>query len=1240
MAPPLQTRPEPMNSSPHHSKVKVSLILANPIFVAGKFVAGKMEMECRADQGLGIGVMMVELFAVQELTSRDHTATSTFLHSRRLFQGPGLPPSNAVQAYPQPGDPPYPLDYHQARRGISTFLFRIPLPSSAPSSISLGLDLARVRYELCATAGVFWKGEKRLVVCKREIDVAQSYEEDFSRTEPEGVVVGEFGKIWMQGRLVGGVVIAGETACVELQVKNHSTKKNTGLTLALTRSLVLPGLGVGEIPPLQISDVLTTVSFRGPEYIIQPGSEGVACLVFDVPSHARGVRGGLLEGGESEHRTTESLFEVRCVLGITLTMGIGKKDIHLDITVPVVHPAALPDPIEYNPYPSPEIAPMPHILHSPYAYHANPVTSPMTPAFIDPIHNQVWLPPPPSHNPHINDVQHSIPVENIDPHYYFPPSPHDPIPAYIPLRPVSAGPIPNETYMADLGTGPMPPPTSQHLLVPLAEMEPEEGKGERASRVAQHLRLTSRNRSVSPRSHRFPVPAPPAQLSPASAIFSTDQLNISPIRSLPPTPLVLPTAPVPVEKQPVYSPRPFLSPKRSFDGSFPKSERVEELERMAEVVEKTTSDLSSDLPKAALDALDPLNVQPVVDSSPSKVEANPVPVKVESGLLGEVNINKTLPGVPPPTKKAKEKGTSRPNGRTRIDEFFAANAASSPIEAPPPPRGAITPVKLPSKPKSAEFRAQLPQNGHAESGLDALEKRLLAEVGTRKMDLASERRPAWSVVQPIAIPVKDVTPEDPMNDSAISSLTLAGERMALDRDDLELDGAIELDVDHDSDEKTHRAGKSTASAGSRKSKDKGDKVKKKVKKVKDKAKEGEGNLTKAKKKAATKGRVAAWLGEIDPQVPPLEQEVPPSPAVSRKVQQFLPPSAATDVEADSVSAGPVANEPLHTDPAGLNVKSVAGTSAPNPRSSGFVPIGTFKAETLLRPFKALARDATVVEEARRVTDIWASSAPVVSSGSFVPRDVPTSVSSSSREQLIRPDRRASSPSGMIDMLGANHYNMNAGRSHNLKDSPSLSVPQFDSEAKYDVRSARGGRGGRVTAITSIWPGGGVPEKPQTTASAVSGSKPVRSRVADPIVKDALANGNLVDSTPVTPKALPRVSTKAFVTPSAPVNPNLEPKSQDLPVKNPRTLVKSPSVPAIVSSSHAVPTISSTASLARPHISRSPHSYTPKVPPTISEVHLDSGKRAPLKATSSKPVELAFGQARLRDLIKKYQGPTI
>lgn len=65
------------------------------------------------------------------------------------------------------------------------------------------------------------------MVDKRPIDVVEAYPYDdaFMGKVPEATVVGENGKLWMQGKLVGNMIIAGESACLELQVKNHSAKK-------------------------------------------------------------------------------------------------------------------------------------------------------------------------------------------------------------------------------------------------------------------------------------------------------------------------------------------------------------------------------------------------------------------------------------------------------------------------------------------------------------------------------------------------------------------------------------------------------------------------------------------------------------------------------------------------------------------------------------------------------------------------------------------------------------------------------------------------------------------------------------------------------------------------------------------------------------------------------------------------------------------------------------------------------
>ena len=68
-----QSRPEPMNASPHHSKVKVSLTMGNRVFVAGGSIRGQMEVECRADKGLALSVMMVELFAIQGVSATKST---------------------------------------------------------------------------------------------------------------------------------------------------------------------------------------------------------------------------------------------------------------------------------------------------------------------------------------------------------------------------------------------------------------------------------------------------------------------------------------------------------------------------------------------------------------------------------------------------------------------------------------------------------------------------------------------------------------------------------------------------------------------------------------------------------------------------------------------------------------------------------------------------------------------------------------------------------------------------------------------------------------------------------------------------------------------------------------------------------------------------------------------------------------------------------------------------------------
>jgi hypothetical protein len=54
-----------MNATPHHSKIKVSVTLSDPFYIAGDAITGKVELESRADKGLGLGIIMVELIAIE-----------------------------------------------------------------------------------------------------------------------------------------------------------------------------------------------------------------------------------------------------------------------------------------------------------------------------------------------------------------------------------------------------------------------------------------------------------------------------------------------------------------------------------------------------------------------------------------------------------------------------------------------------------------------------------------------------------------------------------------------------------------------------------------------------------------------------------------------------------------------------------------------------------------------------------------------------------------------------------------------------------------------------------------------------------------------------------------------------------------------------------------------------------------------------------------------------------------------
>ena len=789
-------------------------------------------------------------------------------------------------------------------------------------------------------------------------------------------------------------------------------------------------------------------------------------------------------------------------------------------------PEHSPYPYQYTPpivdavVPLPAISPIlpfPDGTQSPYVLPTSPPLQP----FVRQGH--VWLPPPTHFPLPLHGLSAPFPSQD----HYLP----TPVAYNHPPRPSSA----LVASQFDI---------SGQQLLPLdltaqQVAEAEEGKGERASRISHQLHSSSRNRSVSPQSHRFPLPA--SQSSPIAIPTSISFNNLLP---MPSNAALTASSSDPAQPQGiVHSPRPLLSPKQSFSidpvthNSVPKSMRVEELEKMAEELNLRNKDLSSDIP----------NNLPEPKSYPDK----------------------TLPPPPVPTTKPKRQPPSS-TPRHLADVLLDAEKT--------PPTPTLTAI-MPSKQLRTDNRF-----GQGESGLDALERRLLAEVGTRKLDLADRRHHVGAVL-PIGIPQPN-TENEPLHDSAISSLTL---------------------TEHDFDERTQKPTKSSVSGDDRDfhergrgqrlpslppalppETDRGDKRMGRPKKGKKKERESDSDAVKFRK--AAKGRVAAWLGGIDPDV--LPPDTPPIPDTTAPPPERLG-HPMTDV---TPSGSPVQDTP----------------SKPNPRSSGFVPINTLPRHTSFS--RSILESDTTVHQANKATPIVPTARPptdAIIKRSLLPAPV--------AQQTLKTDCAISPPSASQGALSNCKAKLPPQRSSSqtpvAKASPQ--TPGFprrlDPEVKYDIRSARGGRGGQVTAVAAMW------------AKATAQNKDIDSKPKGVLPKERF----ILQTKPNPPPLPPKNAATPFSGPT---------KLIDLSRNPVRPVVKSLSVPAVVSSSHATPTLSSTASLARPPpVSPGHRNFNVRPSPSLPEV--SSNRRSPVKLSGTRSTggDLAFGQARLRDLIKKYQG---
>lgn len=929
------------------------------------------------------------------------------------------------------------------------------------------------------------------------------------------------------------------------------------------------------------------------------------------------------------------------------------KDIVLELPVAVFHPATLPPPApEPYPYPAPDVYSDPYLNHRSSASPPPlPLPGPMPNPYGGRAQSPFYVyPAPPPALPFLpqqvlapSNTQLVIPpYRTYDGQLWFP----SPPPAYVggpyydqypPPRSASANIGAAQASVSPSGLPISGTPDQIHSHLAYQQQgryppQPEQtiGHGARAARISHHLRATSRARSASP----------PAQITP-------------------PTPVAVD----------VVSPKPMPSPK---------------------IVTETQGATDADDPFARsfgrtgtrVRSLSVVKLEEMVARAAAETEAMAGAEKERR----ELAVDKTLPVPPVPSGKPSSSRLNL-NRRAVAQELFRQlgpeqereEEAGADIVPRTPSLSALSLLRPPPRRDSYAL-----SSGDEQSGLDALERRLVEQVGTRKHpalpppDVRSVLEPMSlpglpppPVPVPVPVPGKSMTQEQQdgvgmgatFNESAISSLALAAEDDFGGRNAqanpalLDVGGEAEDEADGedaDADGRTQHQGKGTGASSSsergtykarsrksaksdskEKDKDRGKEKKAKKKGGKRGAKDGDA----ARLKRAAKGRVAEWLGKLEVGEPGPE---PDMSNMGHGLSSPIDPPTGSLIDPDGTTPSPT-NPPVVE-------------SEPNPRSSGFVSVSTLRR------------------------------API----SLPPAPVPTALDSAPPPSSDSTSTSTPCDPPPIAMLAP----VPVRRRY---------PPPSQVEVKYNVKSARGGRGGRVTAVAAIWaeaaratdsgtgPGSGAttprpqhdvaaePRLPPKANAAQSKAAAPNKRLSTPVPVRHMTS--IVDADPVRvvppgPARTPRPRQQqqllqhqqhsAVVATATKGEGALRPPRARFGLG--AAAAATPSSPAL-SSSIAIPVLSSTASLARPPLTTttSTASSTSELPPpamrdgpppsTQSHPHPQpqtslvppaAGQRVPPivngggaggGAGGGFKAEFAFGQARLRDLIKRYQGQT-
>ncbi|KAA1071053.1 hypothetical protein PGTUg99_004291 [Puccinia graminis f. sp. tritici] len=349
--------PLPPNATYNHPIISLNILPSAKVFTAGSKVSGMLEVICKERNSVALGQLAIEFFGIEELKLLDHSAQSSIHGPHKcIFQGPALPPSNAVAT----SEAPIGGHYYTALRGRTKFPFSFPLPSKLPSSTNFN-DKARVCYALKATCQVLSIESRQnvLVTKSKTIQIVEKLL-DWNDTkfhepvemrgelrDPTGTGAGVWAEVKIDKMLHfnlnssqsdDGLIRA------QLTVKNNSRRTlSGGVNAKICRKLVLPQDTTSSTDPSRIQ-VVRNCTFRGIDYEF-PSASGQAKtvkLVCQLPSPTED------DINHADHNSAcisvrgVKLFSVDMFLRVELELGALSNDLIVDLPLYVTHVSSLP----------------------------------------------------------------------------------------------------------------------------------------------------------------------------------------------------------------------------------------------------------------------------------------------------------------------------------------------------------------------------------------------------------------------------------------------------------------------------------------------------------------------------------------------------------------------------------------------------------------------------------------------------------------------------------------------------------------------------------------------------------------------------------------------------------------------------------------------------------------------------------------------------------------------------------